>query len=389
MRVAHVTPYFAPASAYGGPPRSILGLCRALRNLGVEVDVLTTTANGPADLPTSHPEDETCDGIRVHYFPRAFPRRYFGAAGLKQELASRAGVYDLLHVHGLWNAPAWIAARHARRRGIPYVLSPRGMLNPPALARRALKKEIAYQLVERGNLASAALLHATSAEEARSLEALGFGGRIAVIPNGVEVRETRRATTGSFRARLGIGRDAPLLAFLGRIHPIKRLDVLAAALDLVRARRPDAQLAIAGPDEGGTRRFVEPRFARAAAAVHWTGEATDEDKWALLSDSDVLVHCSDSESFGLSVAEALAAGVPVVVTRTCPWEEVEAARCGFWVAQDPGAIAQGVLRVLDDPAEARAMGERGRALARAKYGWDSVARAMADQYASVVRSKAV
>jgi glycosyltransferase involved in cell wall biosynthesis len=84
------------------------------------------------------------------------------------------------------------------------------------------------------------------------------------------------------------------------------------------------------------------------------------------------------------VLEALAAGVPVVVVQTCPWEEVHTARCGFWVPQSAEAIADALLALLRDPEEARAMGKRGRTLARAKYSWDAIARAMADRYGAVV-----
>src|SRR5438128_75280 len=118
MRVLHVTPYFAPAFCYGGPPRSILGLCRGLRQAGVEVQVFATTANGASDLPESPLGGDCYDGIPVRYFPRAFPRRFFGLAGLGAALTSGIVQYDIVHIHGLWNVPAWTAARHAQRTGI-------------------------------------------------------------------------------------------------------------------------------------------------------------------------------------------------------------------------------------------------------------------------------
>src|SRR5437868_10214686 len=82
MRVLHVTPYFAPAFRYGGPPRSILGVCRALGDAGVDVEVFTTTANGDEPLAPA-PEGLVYDGVRVRYFPLAWPRRYWRASGLR------------------------------------------------------------------------------------------------------------------------------------------------------------------------------------------------------------------------------------------------------------------------------------------------------------------
>ncbi len=387
MRVLHVTPYFAPAFNYGGPPRSILGLCKALLRVGVEVDVFTTTANGILDLPASSESADVYDGVPVRYFLRAFPRRFFGAAGLAETIPAVLGSYDLLHIHGLWNLPAWLASRPARRVGVPYVISPRGMLEPGAIAHKSWRKRFAYLVVERRNLVNAAFLHATSASEGRTLKGYGVDAEIVVLPNGVNVREGDSPPRGAFRHMHGLDENLKLVAFLGRIHPIKRLDILAGAFRRVHEVAPNTHLVIAGPDECGYREMLEPMFARVSNAVHWIGEVGQADKQSLLRDADVLVMCSDSESFGMSVVEAMAAGVPVVVTQTCPWQEVETAGCGFWVAQESGEIATAVKYLLSHPAEAAAMGERGRLQARAKYDWDSIARKMADHYAAAIGAR--
>lgn len=380
MRVLHVTPYFAPAFGYGGPPRSILGLCRALQRAGVDLEVFTTTADGPRELRPSPPEGGRYDSVPVRYFPLRFPRRMFAARGLGAALAAGLEHFDLVHIHGLWSLPAWSAARAARRAGRPYVISPRGMLDGGSLAHRAARKRLAYWAVERHDLAAASFLHATSPAEAEALARRGAGAPVVMLPNGVDLPEGGLPARGAFRRRLGIEGGAPLVVFLGRVHPLKRLDLLAPAFERVRAEHPAARLVIAGPDDGGYLWMLEPLFARVATAVHWTGQLGESEKWSLLIDADALVMCSDSESFGMSVVEAMAARLPVVVTRTCPWQEVEAAGAGRWVPQRPDAIADGLLEILDHPARARRMGECGGALVRARYGWDAVARTMAAQY---------
>jgi glycosyltransferase involved in cell wall biosynthesis len=385
VRVLHVTPYFAPAFRYGGPPRSVLGLCRALGRAGIEIEVLTTTADGPADLPVSPSGGDTFEGVAVRYLERSFPQRLFGARGLGAALDVAIARSDVVHVHGLWTVPAWAAARRARRAGVPLVISPRGMLDPGSMAQRAWRKRIAYRLLERRSLLDAAFLHATSDSEARALRAWAPGAPVVMLPNGVEPPATPSMAPGALRRRLGVPAGAPIVTFLGRIHPIKRLDLLAQAFERVLAREPRARLVIAGPDERGHRRTLEPRFAAMASAVTWAGELGDEEKWALLADSTLLVQCSDSESFGLSAAEAMAAGLPVVATRTCPWEEIETAGAGFWVTQDPEAIAGAMLTVLADPARAHAMGEHGRALVHRRYSWETVASEMAQWYGAVSR----
>src|SRR5215470_17302618 len=106
MRVLHVTPYFAPAFRYGGPPRSILGLCRALIAAGVDVEVFTTTANGAEPL-TAAPRGVVYEDVRVRYFPLAWPKRYWRARGLRAALRRAAARADLIHVHCLWNITSW------------------------------------------------------------------------------------------------------------------------------------------------------------------------------------------------------------------------------------------------------------------------------------------
>jgi glycosyltransferase involved in cell wall biosynthesis len=325
VRVLHVSPYFAPAFRYGGPPRSILGLCRALERAGVDVEVVTTTANGDADLPATGPGGGSYEGVAVRYLPRAFPRRLFNARGLGAAIGAAVERADLVHVHGLWTLPGWTAARRARRAGVPVVISPRGMLDAGSVRRRAWRKRLAYGLVERRNLRAAAFLHATSEAEAEALRLWAPGVPVVTVANGVDSPGEPPVRAGAIRRRLGIPDGAPIVVFLGRIHPIKRLDLLASAFDRVRAARPDAHLVIAGPDEGGERTRIGSRFAAAGAMVHWAGEVGGADKWELLAESDCLVLCSDSESFGTSAAEALVAGLPVVVT---PAETVGTALVG-------------------------------------------------------------
>jgi glycosyltransferase involved in cell wall biosynthesis len=143
---------------------------------------------------------------------------------------------------------------------------------------------------------------------------------------------------------------------------------------------------IAGPDENGHRRRIEPLFRDVAAHVRWTGEVEGADKWALLTVSRAVVQCSDSESFGLSVAEALSVGVPVVVTDRGAWTDVAAAGCGEVVTHDAAAIAAALGRLLDHPADARAMGERGSAWVRRAFGWEGIGRAMLREYEALAGS---
>jgi len=381
LRVLHVSPYFAPAYRYGGPPRTILGLCRTLARAGADVEVFTTTANGDEPLAAA-PDGVTYEGVRVRYFPLVSPRVGWRASGLADAVAREAKRADLVHVHGLWNLTAWAGVRAARAAGVPYVISPRGMLQPDAMARHHAAKIIAYHTVEARNLRGAAMLHATSEPEARALHAIG--PRVAVVANGVAPVPVGTDQVARARQRFDLPRDVDLVLFLGRLHPIKRLDLLADAFTRLRTSGRRACLVIAGPDENGYRRWVEPLFASVKSDVRWAGAVDGDDKWALLRASLALVQCSDSESFGLSVAEALAAGVPVVVTERGAWHEVGSVGGGLVVSHDAQAIAGALDRLLGDPLSAQAMGERGRAWAARTFGWDAIGRAMMSEYETIV-----
>lgn len=375
----HVSPYFPPARPYGGPPASVLGLCHGLQRAGVDVTVVTTTANGRESLRPSPPGGERYDGVPVHYAARAFPRRFFGAR-VREPLRQALATADVCHIHGVWNVPEWWASHLARRTGTPYVISPRGMLQPQAMDRGRWRKAAAFALLDRRNLAHASLLHATSDQEADAIRTLDVGVPIAVVPNGVDLAGPDDAS-GGYRARLGIAPDAFVVLFLGRMHRIKRLDLLADAFAAARATHPAMQLVLAGPDEHG---LIPALRARFGAGLHAIGDVHGADKWALLKDADVMVQCSDSESFGMAVVEALASAVPVIATRTCPWREIEAHGCGFWVEQTAPAIAAAIRLLADDPRRRAEMGERAAGFARERYSWDAIAPRMARLYADLL-----
>jgi glycosyltransferase involved in cell wall biosynthesis len=256
------------------------------------------------------------------------------------------------------------------------------MLQPEAMRRGRARKAAAWALLDARNVKRAALLHATSEQEAAALRALDLNVPIAVVPNGVDLSGARGASPG-FRTRLGIPKDAFLVLFLGRMHRIKRLDLIADAFAAARSAHPSMHLVLAGPDEDNLIPDLRRRLSGAGGAVHVTGAIHGADKWALVKDADVMVQCSDSESFGLSVIESLAAGVPAIVTRTCPWREIETSGCGFWVEQTAEAIAAAIGTLAGDPARRAGMGERASVFARDRYSWDVIAPQMARLYAGL------
>jgi glycosyltransferase involved in cell wall biosynthesis len=255
---------------------------------------------------------------------------------------------------------------------MPLVISTRGMLSGWALDQKRRKKQVAWRLYQRRDLRSAHLLHATSATEVEDIRQAGLRQPVAVIPNGVEV-------PGPFRSSAPTSPREAL--FLSRLHPGK------GALDLVRAWarvRPEGwRLVLAGPDEDGHRANVERavRELGLEAVTRFAGPVGDDEKWDLYRRADLFVLPTASENFGIVVAEALAAGTPVVTTKGAPWRVLEERACGWWIDRgvEPLEAALREATALDDDTR-RAMGVRGRAYAEANLSWEHIAEEMAAAY---------
>ena len=240
MRVLHVTPYFAPAFRYGGPPRSIFGLCRALTEAGVEVEVFTTTANGPEPLAAA-PEGTEYQGVRVRYFPLAWPRRYWRASGLAAALERALPSADLVHVHGLWNMTGSAAVGRARsRRPAIRHLAARDAAAGGDARHRAVKAA-AYWASERAHVSGAAFLHATSLVEQQQIA--NYGPPVVTIANGVTPVAVAPGAVEEFRKRAQIDAGDEVLLCLGRLHPIKRLDLATIRAAILPSRRSRVSIA--------------------------------------------------------------------------------------------------------------------------------------------------
>jgi glycosyltransferase involved in cell wall biosynthesis len=194
-------------------------------------------------------------------------------------------------------------------------------------------------------------------------------------------------------ALLEAGRDEPELPevlILGRIHPMKGFDVLVPALGALAERGLPVRLAVAGNDEGGYRAEVERlvRQHRVEGRVRFLGEVEGEAKRAALRRAALLVAPSHRENFGNAIAEAMAAGVPVVVSpRVGIAPDIAEHGAGLVVAREAPAFAEAMAALLADPSRRAEMGRRGRALVRARYSAAAVARSMLAAYQDVLRHR--
>jgi glycosyltransferase involved in cell wall biosynthesis len=403
MKILHIVPGIDPKS--GGPARSITGLCRALAQSGVEVTLFVHSPEHVMSNPS---------GVRF------LAGRGVGLMKIWQDAARVMDEVnpDIIHLHGLWMPSSHAAFCLAYRRNIPVMLSVRGGLAPWALRQKAWKKKLAMLLYQRRDLQRTMCFHATAEQEALNIRAQGLKQPICVIPNGVDLPENmpqRSQTRKRMKTAL----------FLSRLHPGKGL------LDLVQAwarTRPSGwRMRIVGPDVCGHKAEVQAEIERLGLrdVFEFIGELDDEAKWPEYVDADLFVHPSHSENFGISIAEALAAGVPVITTKGTPWQELQGSpasskilkcessivggditadgakkstedednsrtleissfrtsRCGWWIDIGVEPLVEALREAMTLTDEERyQMGLTGRRLIDAKYTWPAIGQQMKQAY---------
>ncbi len=385
LKILQVLPAYVPAYRYGGTVQVVHGLGRHLVRLGVDVTVFTTNIDGPGNLDVPLEREVDVDGVRVWYFPADFPRSWTRAPRLARALERRVPEFDLVHVHGLYQHPTLAACRACRRRGVPYVLAPQGMLDPYAIrVRSTIKKRLYLALFEQRNLNHAAALHFTSAQEQRLVTATGIRARSFVAHNGLDIAAFPEAPSKQADS------PGPIL-FLSRIDPKKGLDLLIPAFAQVVAVRPDARLTVAGPDNGGYLSAVQALIKHHGlqSAVEYAGMLLGQEKLDALRKAAFLVLPSYSENFGMVVIEALACGTPVVVSdRVNIWKDVVEAGAGRVAPCDATALAGAMLEMLGDTTMMRTMGKKGRELVKRAYTWEPLAKEMLSVYLSILEGPA-
>jgi glycosyltransferase involved in cell wall biosynthesis len=280
---------------------------------------------------------------------------------------------DLLHDHGVWLPSNAATALVAWQVGLPFIISTRGMLTDWALMHNRWKKRLAWAGYQKRVLRQADLFHVTSQEEVDVLRELGFGQPAAIIPNGVPLPDVTTEEQGTF--------DGHRALFLSRVHPKKGLPML---LDAWATVRPAGwTLDIFGPSEEGHRAELEEQAHRLGleGAVQFSGPVADDEKWDVYRRADLFVLPTHSENFGIVVAEALAAGVPVLTTTGTPWEDLKRHDCGWWVEPTEPELTAALREAVGASDETRqAMGQRGRSLVGDQYSWSGVAANMKAAY---------
>ena len=358
----HVVPEISTQAS--GPSYSVVRLCESLLSQGhkVTLDVLDWA---PIASPPSF----------VKTFPLGFgPRRLGRSPSMLHSLNSEVntGTFDLIHNHGLWVMPNVYSCWVSRRFDMPLVVSPRGTLSEWAFLSGSIVKKVFWPLLQRPALKATTCFHATAISEYEDIRRMGFQQPVAIIPNGVDIPRLKYENTNQMRT----------LLFLGRIHPVKGVDTLLEAWRVVSPRFPKWQLRIVGPDNHGYLARMRVLAAELKLArVEFSGPLYGEAKLKAYQDAELFVLPTHSENFGTTVAEALAAGTPAIVSKGAPWEGLVCEGAGWWIdiGLDP-LVASLEVALSISREELLLMGEKGRVWMQRDFSWTEIAHKTRETY---------
>jgi glycosyltransferase involved in cell wall biosynthesis len=374
----------------GGPLLVAMSLAAAQAGLGHSVQILSY----------SSPQDEPAIDQALGHIPDMHKVRRLNvlATGRWERLLAPAARYHLaqwcteqqvFHLHGVWEPLLLAAGSFARQSGKPYVVAPHGMLDPYSLTRSRLKKTIALALAYRRMLNHAAFLHVLNEEESKLIEPLGLRSPRRIFPNGIFLQEIASLPNKGLFRRLHpqLGSE-PFVLFLGRLHHKKGLDYLADAFAKVASRDRRVRLVVAGPDGGEEAPFrARVQQLGLSERVHLVGPIYGHDKYAALVDATCFCLSSRQEGFSMAILEAMACGVPVVISENCHFPQVAQAKAGLVVPLNADAVAEALHVVLRSEERRTRMGQNGLRLVQSSYSWPQIARLIIAAYQSALNKR--
>jgi len=392
LKILHVIPSVAPR--YGGPSKAVYTMCRALQDRGIEVLIATTNADGSEELPVALGEKIVYQGAPTIFFPRQWSEALKYSRPLALWLEQNVKIFDFAHIHAVFSHACVAAARACRKNVVPYMVRPLGTLDPWSLKQKSVRKRLFWHLGVKRMLTGASAIHYTSDEEKRLVETgLGLSGGV-VVPNGLDLsfisHKTGRRTEPFDEPQSEIGRGPYVLA-LSRIHPKKGFELLIESFAALKKSGlfGSWRLVFAGDGDAG---YVDQLKALARRSglsgdALFVGWLEGDRKYAALKDASLLAMPSYQENFGISLIEAMACGVPVLVSphvNLAP--EIEKAGAGWVAALGENELTNVLAEALGNEQERWRRGNNGRELAGG-YGAAKVAIKLIDLYRTLAAER--
>ncbi|MEP6391043.1 MAG: glycosyltransferase [Halioglobus sp.] len=385
LRVLHVTASLCPKA--GGTTTAVQQMVKILSSKGVKCDIAATIDRDCMSLQDWSDFKEY--SIDIHLFPRRLDY-YSYAPSMAKWLGSNIQNYDLVHIHGLFSYVNGLASRIAQRKNIPYVVTPHGMASRYGMRHKAFLKNLSFNLIERTLLTRSAAIHFTSKIESEEFGDLGIAVNQFRIP--LAVKPLVRGSEERFFEKYPSLIDSEIIYFLGRIDPIKNIELLISGFLLTAQTRARSRLVISG---AGKKEYVIRlkkmlKQSNLDGKVVWTGHLNAQEKEDALSVADVLVMPSKSESFGLSVVEALSVGVPCVLTTGVALsDEIDDAAVGVKVEPNPASVSEGISRGLSLSNSCNSFSRTALKFVETHFSEESVSREIVRMYRLCVHSNFV
>lgn len=389
MKILQVIPYFFLSWAGGRPVELIYNLSKSLLDRGHQITVYTTDAFNAKRRFGFRTELLNLEGIKVYEF-RSLSGKLIGghhiyfSPAMIPAMSREIGGFDVVHLHEYRTFQNILAHHYARKHGVPYVLQAHGSL-PRIISKKGLKQTYdrlwGYRLLK-----DASRVIAVTGAEAEQYKGFGVSEpKIEVIPHGLDLSLfDNLPEKGEFRTKYGYSAQEKIILYLGRIHEIKGLDLLAKAFTDICKDVNDVKLVIVGPDDG-----YLPTLKKLVSALGinnrtlFTGPLYGREKLAAYVDADVYVLSSYYEIFSITVLEALACGTPVIVTDRCGLAEVVDGQAGIVVSPDKDKLSSALMSLLTESGQRQEFGERGKSLVREKFDWKIIAGRLEKVYQSI------
>lgn len=386
MKILKVTGGYPPAEKQGGTAIVGHALSRALSDLGCDIKVLTTNINGNEHLPWAN-EWREWDGVQAFYAKGSRGLRPHYCPELLKQCSQLLGQVDVVLMASVWTWYGPKVGKMCRKAGVPYIMYAHGCRARDRVKMQGrLKKTFWWHAFDRKLYDNAAAIVAITQEEKDELHAIGVKAPIEVIPNGIEPGLQVANSREHIKKRYGISDESDIVYFLGRIEPIKGVDIAIKALHEVAADHPNAILVVAGPEKDGMQAQME-RLAESLGLrdrIIFTGSVKGDDKWAMFQEAVILVLPSVTEVLAMSVLEALDCGVPVVLTQKHAWPQIVEAQAGIITDRNPQAVGDALKTLLADPQLREAMGRKGKELVERAFRWPNIAQRTIDLCQSVI-----
>ena len=321
---------------YGGQAVSIPSLGNALSKKSLQVSYFITE-NRTSRI-------NKIDSLSKVFFCKPYGKKTKFSIELFFKLRRNRNTFDLVHINNLWNFVPLVTFIFCMLYAKPFVISTRGMAMS-AVVQNSFFKNIFFKIIFYPILQKAKFIHTTSLNERNNLKKLGITNNIILSPNGIN----NIIKKPDFDNLVKIRQKAKTILFVGRICAHKNIDILIRAFAIFSKNNTDWKLSIIG-------NYDDPKYAKfinnlimeenIQKQINIPGFKTSHDLVEEYEKASFFISSSKSENFGLSIAEALRAGLPAIVPLDSPWEFISEHNCGYATKPDIFEIANAMTLII-------------------------------------------